>query len=148
LHMTNCKDCLENTWYYRVAIEVANRVVVYSELVGEIELKPLIHGHSAWPVILTNVLFVPQLSHNLISITYLTKHHGYCATFDRDLVSFTRNNELLFEVDIKEEPGICERGQDPLFWFSSVHFWDLAYGFGLVALSTWPSFLCWYQKHP
>jgi hypothetical protein len=42
------------------------------------------------------------LSHNLISITYLTKHHGYCATFEGDLVSFTRNNELYFEADINE----------------------------------------------
>jgi transposase InsO family protein len=101
-HMTNCKNRLKNPRPYRVAIEVANGVIVYSELIGEIELEPLLNGRSGRHIILTNALFVPLLSHNLISITYLSKHHNYVVSFKGNIVSFTRNNELLFEADINE----------------------------------------------
>jgi hypothetical protein len=40
-HMTNCKDRLKSAYYYRVAIEVANGVVVYLELVGEDRVEVL-----------------------------------------------------------------------------------------------------------
>ncbi|KAJ7106132.1 hypothetical protein C8R43DRAFT_906289, partial [Mycena crocata] len=64
-HMTNDRARLFNAWPYRVPIQVANGVVVYSELVGETLLRPLVNGRPSRFIILTHVLYVPLLSHNL-----------------------------------------------------------------------------------
>ncbi|KAJ7695216.1 hypothetical protein B0H17DRAFT_836113, partial [Mycena rosella] len=53
-------------------------------------------------VLLSNVLYVPMLSHNLISTTYLAQIHGYSILMEGSTISFRRNGELYFEADIDE----------------------------------------------
>ncbi|KAJ7185984.1 hypothetical protein C8R46DRAFT_836632, partial [Mycena filopes] len=65
-HMTPRRERLLNARPHRVPIRVANGLIVYSELVGEILLRPRIHGRCGRQILLTNVLYVPLLSHNLI----------------------------------------------------------------------------------
>ncbi|KAJ7676128.1 hypothetical protein B0H17DRAFT_1238531, partial [Mycena rosella] len=82
---------------------VANGVVVYSELVGEILLRPLlVHGRIGRPIYLTNVLYVPLLSHNFISTTYLSRVHQYSILMNKHTILFKQNGVLLFEADIDE----------------------------------------------
>ncbi|CAK5269198.1 unnamed protein product [Mycena citricolor] len=102
--MTHCVHLLQNTRPHRAPIKVANGVVVYSELVGEIVLRPLIHGHArSRSVILSNVLYVPALSHNLISTTYLSVHHDYTVLMKENYILFKRNGEVYFVADISEQ---------------------------------------------
>ncbi|CAK5274254.1 unnamed protein product [Mycena citricolor] len=54
-------------------------------------------------VILTNVLFVPALSHNLISTTYLSVHHDYTVLMKENYILFKRNGEVYFVADISEQ---------------------------------------------
>jgi hypothetical protein len=100
--MTHRRECLLNAHPHRVPIVVANGVVVYSELVGEIRLRPLINGCCDQEIILTNVLYVPGLSHNLITTTYLSCVHGLSILMEGSVISFSRDDELLFEADINE----------------------------------------------
>ncbi|CAK5281449.1 unnamed protein product [Mycena citricolor] len=103
-HMTHCVHLLQNTRPHRAPIRVANGLVVYSELVGEIVLRPLIHGHArSRSVILSNVLYVPALSHNLISTTYLSVHHDYTVLMKENYILFKRNGEVYFVADISEQ---------------------------------------------
>ncbi|CAK5267338.1 unnamed protein product [Mycena citricolor] len=102
--MTHCVHLLQNTRPHRAPIRVANGLVVYSELVGEIVLRPLIHGHArSRSVILSNVLYVPALSHNLISTTYLSVHHDYTVLMKENYILFKRNGEVYFVADISEQ---------------------------------------------
>src|ERR1700761_204137 len=101
-HMTPHKERLLNPKPYRVPITVANGVIVYSELVGEVLLWPLLNGLYTRPVILTHVLYVPSLSHNLISTTYLSRVHGYSIEMKDCIISFIHNGVLVFEADIDE----------------------------------------------
>lgn len=46
--------------------------------------------------------YVPLLSYNLISTTYLSRVHGYSILMEGCIISFRLNGELLFEADIDE----------------------------------------------
>ncbi|KAF8132119.1 hypothetical protein K438DRAFT_1482370, partial [Mycena galopus ATCC 62051] len=111
--MTGSRKRLFNTRPHRVPIAVANGVVIFSELIGWTLLRPCIHGrrHSRH-IVLTNVLYVPRLSHNLISVTYLSRVHGYSILTEGSTVRFTRNGELLFEADIDERNQSFVREDD------------------------------------
>ena len=100
--MTHQKDLLLNARPYRIPIQVANGVVVHSELMGEVLLKPLVHGRSSRPVLLSSVLYVPLLSHNLVSTTYLSRVSGLSVLMKGCIISFERSGAVLFEADIDE----------------------------------------------
>ncbi|CAK5274253.1 unnamed protein product [Mycena citricolor] len=92
--MTHCVHLLQNTRPHKAPIK----------LVGEIVLRPLIHGHArSRSVILSNVLYVPALSHNLISTTYLSVHHDYTVLMKENYILFKRNGEVYFVADISEQ---------------------------------------------
>ena len=106
-HMTPDRARLLNARPYRVPILVANGVIIYSELVGDAMLRPRILGRNGRlthgrRVILSHVLYVPLLSHNLISPTHLSRIHGYSVLMEGSVISFSRDGELLFEADIDE----------------------------------------------
>jgi hypothetical protein len=101
-HMTHRRDKMQKAKPYRVPIQVANGVVVYSELLGEVTLIPLINGRRGRPITLTSVLYVPGLSHNLISTTYLSRVHGISVVMEGCNIHFKRGGEVLFEADIDE----------------------------------------------
>jgi len=101
-HMTPEKERLLNARPFRIPIQVANGVVVYSELVGDVLLKPLLNRRARRHCLLTHVLYVPGLSHNLISTTYLSRVHGLSVLMKGCIISFERDGEVLFEADIDE----------------------------------------------
>ena len=111
-HMTHCREYLLNAKPYKVPIEVANGVVVYSELVGEVLLVPLINGRRGRSILLTFVLYVPGLSHNLISTTYLSRVHGLSIVMEGCNISFERGGKVLFEADIDERNRAYVREDD------------------------------------
>ena len=111
-HMTHCREYLLNAKPYRIPIEVANGVVVYSELVGEVLLVPLIKGRRGRSILLTFVLYVPGLSHNLISTTYLSRVHGLSIVMEGCNISFERGGKVLFEADIDERNRAYVREDD------------------------------------
>ncbi|KAJ7664796.1 hypothetical protein B0H17DRAFT_1255937, partial [Mycena rosella] len=91
-HMTHCRELLLHAHLHKVPIPIANGVVVYSELVGKILLRPLlVHGQIRRPIYLTNGLYVPLLSHNLISTTYLSQVHRYSILMNEHTILFKQS---------------------------------------------------------
>ncbi|KAJ7710906.1 hypothetical protein B0H17DRAFT_1027829, partial [Mycena rosella] len=91
--MTHCRELLLRARPHKVPIKVG----------GEILLRPLlVHGQIGQPIYLTNVLYVPLLSHNLISTTYLSRVHRYSILMNETTILFKQNGVLLFEADIDE----------------------------------------------
>jgi hypothetical protein len=71
-HMTPRREWFKSYGPSRVAIRVANGQVVYSAGVGTVEFTPVKDGRKMCPVIFSNVLHVPSLNQNLLSVLTLT----------------------------------------------------------------------------
>ncbi|KAH8799541.1 hypothetical protein DL96DRAFT_1637638, partial [Flagelloscypha sp. PMI_526] len=69
---------------------------------GDVRLQPVLHGQLSRPVILSHVLYVPNLSHNLVYSTYLSKHHHYSILMEGDIIAFHHSGQLVFEADIDD----------------------------------------------
>jgi hypothetical protein len=69
---------------------------------GDVKLQPVIHGQLSRPVVLSHVLYVPNLSHNLVSTTYLSKHHQYSIIMEGAIIAFYHSGQLVLEADIND----------------------------------------------
>jgi hypothetical protein len=50
------------------------------------------------PLEFTNVLYVPTLSSNLLSVLYLTIHRSFTTLIEKDTLYFIRNNRIHFQA--------------------------------------------------
>ncbi|KAH9054243.1 hypothetical protein EDB87DRAFT_1647508 [Lactarius vividus] len=50
------------------------------------------------PLELTNVLYVPALSSNLLSVLYLTLHRRFIVSIEKDTMHFIRDNRITFQA--------------------------------------------------
>ena len=71
-HMTCHRHWIRNLRPYRVQIRLADGSVVYSEGVGSVRFNPVVNGQEMAPLEFSNVLYVPALCSNLLSVLYLT----------------------------------------------------------------------------
>ena len=60
-----------------VPIRLANNSIIYSAGIGSVEFQPVIGGIPKCPVVFHDVLHVPQLGSNLLSLFHLTRLKGY-----------------------------------------------------------------------
>ena len=71
-----------------VGIWVANGQVIYAAGVGTVEFAPVKDGHKLCPVLFSNVLHIPALNQNLLSILTLTSKHSFHIIIDSNTMAF------------------------------------------------------------
>jgi len=86
-HMT-----LHRVWFKSyascVGIWVANGQVIYAAGVGNVEFAPVKDGHKLHPVLFSNVLHVPALNQNLLSVLTLTSRHSFHIIINSNTMAF------------------------------------------------------------
>jgi len=71
-----------------VRIRVANGQVIYAAGVGTVEFAPVKDGRKMRPVLFSNVLHIPALHQNLLSILTLTSKHSFHVIIDSNTMAF------------------------------------------------------------
>ena len=99
-HMTFNRHWMRNMMPHRTPIRLADGSVVYSEGIGSIRFNPVLDGKEMAPLEFTNVLYVPSLSSNLLSVLYLTMHRHFHVSINKDTLSFIRNSQTLFQAKV------------------------------------------------
>jgi hypothetical protein len=74
--------------------------MLYFEGIGSIHFNPVVNGQEKAPLEFTNVLYVPSLPANLLSMLYLTMHHNFIVSIERDTLNFTRSNQIVFQAKV------------------------------------------------
>src|SRR6267154_1355255 len=76
-HMTPHKHWFRSYSPHVVPIHLANNSIIYSAGIGSVEFQPVIGGIPKCPVVFHDILHVPQLGSNLLSLFHLTRLKGY-----------------------------------------------------------------------
>jgi hypothetical protein len=98
-HMTPHKEWLTHYRPHRVPVRLGDSSVVWSEGVSVCWFEPQLEGSPAPLVRFSNVLYVPRLASNLLSLFSLTAL-GYTFTgIGRDL-SFSKDGQVLFQATV------------------------------------------------
>jgi transposase InsO family protein len=101
-HMTPHIHWIRNYKPYRVPIRLANNSIVYSAGIGSVVFNPSVRGQNRRAVEFSQVLHVPDLKQNLLSILYLTRHKQFIVHIDSREMRFICENTLLFTAQINE----------------------------------------------
>ena len=101
-HMTPHKHWFRSYSPHVVPIRLANNSIIYSAGIGSVEFQPVIGGIPKCPVVFHDVLHVPQLGSNLLSLFHLTRLKGYEIGVKNDCVHFTHSGELHFTATITQ----------------------------------------------
>lgn len=78
-----------------VAIQLADNSIIHSAGMGSVEFQPVIDGIPRHPVVLHDVLHVPNLGSNLLSLFHLTQVKGYIISIEANCVHFHYLSKLL-----------------------------------------------------
>ena len=76
-HMTPHRHWFHSYTPYRVAIRLADNKIVHSTGRGVVHYVPVVNGKPQQPLAFHDVLHVPALRSNLLSVRYLTRNKGY-----------------------------------------------------------------------
>ena len=85
---------------HRRSIHLANGSTVYSEGIGSILFLPTINGTKLRPVLFSDVLHVPALANNLLSVLSIMSRCNVHVTIQKKSMVFSLNNNTLFEAEI------------------------------------------------
>ena len=99
-HMTPHAHWIRNYMLFQTLIHLANDLIIYSTGIGSIVFVPSIRGKEGRAVELTQVLHVPELRTNLLSILYLTRHKQFTVQIDACKMQFICDRTLLFTAQI------------------------------------------------
>jgi hypothetical protein len=86
----------------RRAVRLADGAIIWSEGRGIVTFVPTVNGQSLNPIEFHDVLFVPDLSHNLLSIIHLMKYQNYMMTMDVHRMTFLCSNHATFVATITD----------------------------------------------
>ena len=101
-HMTPHKHWFCSYSPHVIPIRLANNLIIYSAGVGSVEFQPLVEGIPEHPVVFHNVLHVPDLASNLLSLFLLTREKRYLITIEYNKVKFLQSNELHFTATVND----------------------------------------------
>src|SRR3981189_334265 len=99
-HMTPHKHWFRSYSQHVVPIRLANNSIIHSAGIGSVEFQPVIGGIPDVPVVFHDVLHVPQLGSNLLSLYHLSEKKGYEISIKAGCVRFYHTNELHFAATI------------------------------------------------
>ena len=81
-----------------VPIQLADNSIIHSAGMGSVEFQPVIDGIPGHPVVLHDVLHVPNLGSNLLSLFHLTQVKGYIISLEANRVHFHYHSKLLVSL--------------------------------------------------
>ena len=88
---------------HTIPIRLANSHIVYSAGLGSVVFQPERRGDILPPaVVLHDVLHVPDLASNLLSVYHLTRDKGYTVELQASRALFYHHGELRFEAQVNE----------------------------------------------
>jgi transposase InsO family protein len=102
ISMTPRKDWLHTIISERRAVKLANGAIIWSEGRGVVSFEPVIDGQIAKSIEFHNVLYVPDLSHNLLSTIHLTRHQKFKMMQDDTKMTFYRDKNIAFIATISD----------------------------------------------
>lgn len=114
----------------RHAVKLADGSIIWSAGRGVVTFVPVVNGQTFKSVLFTNVLYVPDLSHNLLSLTHLTKRQHFEMNMDDTRMTFMLNNAVSFTTTINDRNIAYADGQ------TVVHSQPVE-ALAAVPLSTW-----------
>lgn len=85
-----------------VPVRLANDAVIQSAGLGSVEFQLLANGEKMRPVVFHDVLHVPALGSNLLSVYHLSRLKGYHCDIQSASARFSRDGELLFTATVNE----------------------------------------------
>jgi hypothetical protein len=101
-HMTPHQHWFKSYSPHVVPIRLADHTIIYSAGIGSVEFQPMIGGIPKTPVVFHEVLHVPKLASNLLSILYLTRLKGYRVVIENDQLEFFNSNNLHFTATVND----------------------------------------------
>ena len=102
-HMTPHRHWFRSYSPHTVPIRLANSHIVYSAGLGSVVFQPESKGGALPPaVVLHDVLHVPDLASNLLSVYHLTRDKGYTVELQASRALFYHHGELRFEAQVNE----------------------------------------------
>ena len=102
-HMTPHREWFKSYGPSSVGIRVANGQVVFAAGVGTVEFTPVKDGRKLCPVLFSNVLHVPLLNQNLLSVLTLTCNHAFRVIINSNTMSFIKDNIPCFYASVGED---------------------------------------------
>ena len=99
-HMTPHRHWFYTYTPHRIPIKLANNLIIHSEGKGSVRFQPVIDGRPGQMLEFQNVLHVPDLRNNLLSVLYLTQNKNYIVTIEKDKLYFRQNGSLLFTASV------------------------------------------------
>ena len=88
---------------HHVPVRLGDNSIVWSEGIDVCWFEPLLEGHPEPLVQFSNVLYVPCLASNVLSLFSLTTH-GYTFTGTGCCLSFSKDGQVLFQATVT---GCC-----------------------------------------
>jgi hypothetical protein len=110
-HMTPHRHWLRNYRPHCIEISLADGSVVYSEGIGSVQFEPIIDGRISQIVEFTNVLYVPALRNNLLSVLYLTMNRNFRINIIKDTLNFDLNGKTQFVGKVNSYNSAFLQGQ-------------------------------------
>ena len=99
-HMTPHRHWLHNYQPHRIPICLADNTIVYSSGVGSVLFVPELEGQKERSVEFSNVLHVPKLRNNLLSVLYLTRYKQFSVVILESVMTFIRSGSPLFAAAV------------------------------------------------
>jgi hypothetical protein len=81
-------------------VRFANGEIVRAAGIGSVEFSPMIDGRTMPSVIFSDVLHVPSLADNLLSVLNLTRRHGFNVMIERDRMCFRHSGRTVFMASV------------------------------------------------
>jgi len=102
---------MHNMRPHRIPIHLSDGSVIHSEGIGSVQFTAVVHGQEMIPLEFTNVLYVPILSSNLLSVLYLTMHRSFTTLIEKDTLHFIRDNRIHFQPQVSARNSAFLLGQ-------------------------------------
>jgi hypothetical protein len=99
-HMTPNQHWFRSYSPHVVPIRIADNSVIYSAGIGSVEFQPVVEGELKCPIVFHDVLHVPKLGSNLLSLFHLTQHKGYFITIQGNQLCFNLDKNLLMTATV------------------------------------------------
>ena len=111
-HMTPHRHWFTTYQPHRVGIRLADHKVIYSTGCGSVRFQPVINGKPQHLFVeFHDVLHVPSLRSNLLSVLYLTRKKQYNVFINSACIAFKLQNRLLFTATINSNNAAHLDGQ-------------------------------------
>ena len=100
---------------FKRSIRLADSKLIHSVGKGSVRFLPFINGKPQRLLEFHDVLHVPDLRSNLLSVLHLSQHKDYTVSIRKNSMSFSRNNTVLFTASVSNN---CARLNGQIVPFS------------------------------